>query len=50
MTFASDQNTNPRGLSKTSQRMLELREAVFAEWASILPISNHNDATFEINT
>lgn len=32
MTFASDQNSNPQRLSNTSQRMLKLREAVFAEW------------------
>ncbi|HZW12534.1 MAG TPA: HAMP domain-containing sensor histidine kinase [Noviherbaspirillum sp.] len=32
MTLASDQNIDPGDLSPTSQRMLELREAVFAEW------------------
>lgn len=32
MTFASDQKSNSQHLSATSQRMLELREAVFAEW------------------
>lgn len=32
MTFSIDQNTNPQNLSNTSQRMLELRDAVFAEW------------------
>lgn len=32
MTFASDQNTNPKQLSETSQRMLQLREDVFTEW------------------
>lgn len=32
MTLASDQNTDPGNLSEVSQRMLELREAVFTEW------------------
>lgn len=32
MTLASDQNKNPHGLSSTSQRMIELRPIVFAEW------------------
>ncbi|WP_249223012.1 HAMP domain-containing sensor histidine kinase [Noviherbaspirillum sp. L7-7A] len=32
MTLASDQNFNPSNLSELSQRMLELREAVFTEW------------------
>jgi signal transduction histidine kinase len=32
MTLASDQNLDPGGLSPLSQRMLELRDAVFAEW------------------
>lgn len=32
MTFASDQNIDPRDLSPLSQRMLELRDEVFAEW------------------
>ena len=32
MTFASDQNIDPGGLSPISRRMLALREEVFAEW------------------
>lgn len=32
MTLASDQNLDPTKLSPLSQRMLELRELVFAEW------------------
>ena len=32
MTLASDQNIDPGNLSPISQRMLELREVVFAEW------------------
>ena len=32
MTLASDQNLDARRLSATAQRMLALREAVFAEW------------------
>jgi len=32
MTLASDQNLDPGDLSPISQRMLELREVVFAEW------------------
>ncbi len=32
VTFASDQNQHPEKLSPTSQRMLALREEVFAEW------------------
>jgi len=32
MTLASDQNISPHGWSATSRRMLELRDAVFAEW------------------
>lgn len=32
MTLGSDQNLDSAGLSHTSQRMLELRDAMFAEW------------------
>lgn len=32
MSLASDQNISPDGWSATSRRMLELRDAVFAEW------------------
>jgi hypothetical protein len=32
MTLASDQKLGSEDLSRVSQRMLELREVVFAEW------------------